>query len=57
MIFLYVRELQEESPMDNENHWKRVKETYKGSPILLYNLQISQGKRNHQRKRSIKEDN
>jgi hypothetical protein len=52
MIFIYVRELQEEAPMDNKKHWKRGKETYTGSPILFYILQRSQGKRNHQRKRS-----
>jgi hypothetical protein len=49
MLFIYVRELQEEAPMDKK-HWKRGKEEYAGSPILFYILQRSQGERNHQRK-------
>jgi hypothetical protein len=54
MIFIYVSEIQEEAPMDNKQHWKRGKETYTGSPTLIYILQKIQGKKNHQRKRSRK---
>jgi hypothetical protein len=36
MIFIYVSELHEEAPMDNEQHWKRGKETFTGSPTLIY---------------------
>jgi hypothetical protein len=53
MLFIYVRELQEEAPMDKK-HQKRGKEEYARSPILFYILQRSQGERNHQRKRSGK---
>jgi hypothetical protein len=28
MLFIYVSEIQEESPMDNKQHWKRGNETY-----------------------------
>jgi hypothetical protein len=55
MIFIYVSEIQEEAPMDNKQHWKRGKETYTGIPTLIYILQKSQGKKNHQRERSRKE--
>jgi hypothetical protein len=56
MFFIYVRELQEEASMDNKKHWKRGKETYTGIHILFYIMQRIQGKINHQRKRSKKED-
>jgi hypothetical protein len=49
-------EIQEEAPMENKKNWKRGKETYTGSPILIYILQKSQGKKNHKRERSRKED-
>jgi hypothetical protein len=55
MFFIYVSEIQEEAPMDNKQHWKRGKETYTGIPTLIYILQKIQGKKNHQRERSIKE--
>jgi hypothetical protein len=41
-FFIYVSETQEESPMDNEKHWKRGNETYIGIPTLIYILQKSQ---------------
>jgi hypothetical protein len=35
-VFIYVSEFQEEAPMDNKKHWKRGKETFTGSPTLIY---------------------
>jgi hypothetical protein len=35
MLFIYVSELQEEAPIDKENH-KRGKKAYIGSPTLIY---------------------
>jgi hypothetical protein len=38
MIYIYVHEIQEETPMDNKKDWKRVNKTYTGSPTLIYIL-------------------
>jgi hypothetical protein len=35
MIFIYVSELHEEAPMDNEQHWK-IRKQFTGSPTLIY---------------------
>jgi hypothetical protein len=34
MLFIYVRELQEETSI-KKKHWKREKETYTGIPKLI----------------------
>jgi hypothetical protein len=51
-----LSEIQEEEPMENKQQWKRKKETYTGSPTLIYILQKIQRKKNHQRKILKNED-
>jgi hypothetical protein len=56
MLFIYVRELQEEAPMDNKQHWNRGKETFTGSPTLIYTKSCREVKGREIIKRFKKED-